>query len=59
MIESDGFISLYHLPSTVTSTKLMNRIEWEVIIMYSHDENFIPNLLYSIIMIDSDQFNIM
>ena len=40
------------------SKKMSDKIRWDVLVLYSHESNFIPNQLYAIIMIDSEQFNI-
>lgn len=55
---SQGLINITHLDSKILSKKFMSNIKWDCLLLYSHDENFIPNQLYAIIMIDSSRFTI-
>ncbi len=56
--KTQGLINITHLESKVLSKKFMSNLKWDSLLFYSHDENFVPNQLYAIIMIDSSRFTI-
>jgi hypothetical protein len=56
--KTEGLINITHLESKVLSKKFMSNLKWDSLLFYSHDENFVPNQLYAIIMIDSSRFTI-
>lgn len=56
--ESQGLVNITHFDTKILSKKFMSNIKWDGLLFYSHDENFIPNQLYAIIMIDSFRFTL-
>ncbi len=56
--KSQGLINITHFDTKILSKKFMSNIKWDCLLFYSHDENFIPNQLYAIIMIDSSRFTL-